>query len=445
MDNNILNIINQGSHDDLQVLFAHMNAVDIADVLEHADEEQAIAAFRRINDDTLAADVFSYLSPEKQQKIVGELTDIEVVEIMEELHVDDIVDFIEDIPEDLEKRVLDSISAEKSEQIDRILDYPEDSAGSVMTTEIVELTVDMTVREALNSIRVSGVDKETIYTCYVVDQNRKLIGVVTADTLIYAQLIEKIGDLMETSVIFAEAGDDREELANKFSKYDLLAIPVVSRNGQLVGIVTVDDILRVITEEDTEDFAKIAGVSPSDVPYLKTGVFTHARNRIIWLLILMLAATIAGAIIEIFEDALVALPILMAFVPMLMGAGGNAGAQSSTVIIRGMSLGEIAVPDLLKLIWKETRIALFCSFILGTANFIRIFLMYDQDYTLAWVVSLSLTITLVVAKTIGCMLPILAKVVKLDPAVMAAPIITTIVDVTALLVFFAIARVAFGI
>ncbi|MCL2216275.1 MAG: magnesium transporter [Defluviitaleaceae bacterium] len=444
MDKNILSIINEGLHDDLLVLFAHMNAVDIADVLEHAETGKAVEAFRLL-DDALAADVFSYFSVEIQQLIVDSLTDTEVTEIMEDLPIDDMVDFIEDVPDDVGKRVLDSVSAEKSEIVDRILDYPEDSVGSVMTTEIVELTPELTVREALNSIRASGVDKETIYTCYVVGSDRKLIGVVTADILLYSQLSEKVGDLMDTNVIYAEAGDDREELANKFSKYDLIAIPVVSRSGQLVGIVTIDDILRVITEEDTEDFARIVGVNPSDAPYLKTGVFRHAGNRIIWLLVLMLAATIVGAIIETFEDALTVLPILMAFVPMLMGAGGNAGAQSSTMVIRGMSLGEIDIPDVLKLVWRETRIAIICSVILGIANFIRIFLMYDQNHTLAWVVSLSLTVTLVVAKAIGCTLPILAKVAKLDPAVMAAPIITTIVDATAVIVFFAIARMAFNI
>jgi magnesium transporter len=444
MDKNILQIINAKNFDDLKILFAHMNAVDIADALEHAEKSAAVAAFRLI-DERIEADVFSYISPERQQLIVGELTDDEVEEIMDDMPVDDIVDFIEDVPVDVGKRVLESVSAEKSEIVDRILDYPEDSAGSIMTTEIVELTADTMVKDALQIIRTSGVDKETIYTCYVVDDERKLIGVVTADTLLYSRLNEKIGKLMDATVISAQVSDDQEELADKFSKYDLIAMPVVNRANQLVGIVTIDDILDVITEEDTEDFAKMVGVHPTFEPYMKTGVLTHTKNRIIWLLVLMLAATIAGAIIESFEDALSVLPVLGAFIPMLMGAGGNAGAQSSTIIIRGMALGEIVKTDILRIIWREARIAVICSLILGTANFIRIYFMYNHNYRLAVVVTLSLCVTLIVAKTIGCMLPVAAKAFKRDPAVMAAPLITTIVDCTALVVFFVIASVAFGI
>ena len=439
-----IKIVNSGETAEIKAMFAEMNAVDIADCLEHADREQSLAGFRLLEDD-IAGDVFSYLSPDIQRLIVGGLTDTEVVEIMEELSIDDMVDFIEDVPEEVAKRVLESVSTERSELADRLLDYPDDSAGSIMTTEVVELSKNMTVRDALNTIRTSGVDKETIYTCYVVEPDKKLIGVVTADKLLYAAPDEKIEALMDTNVIFAEAGDDQEELAGKFSKYDLLAMPVVNRTGGLVGIVTVDDILRVMTEEDTEDFSKIVGVKPSEEPYLKTGVFSHFRNRIVWLLVLMLAATIAGIIIDAFEESLAVLPILIAFIPMLMGAGGNAGAQASTIVIRGISLGEIAKSDVLKLVWIETRIAVICSVVLGSANFIRIFFMYDRNYTLAWVVSLSLCITLVVSKTIGCTLPILAKKMNMDPAVMAAPIITTIVDCTALVVFFVIARMAFGI
>jgi len=428
--------------DEIKALFEQMNVADIAELLEKTDSADAIVAFRLLEEGP-AADVFSYLSPKMQQLIVGGLTDTEVEEIMEDLPIDDMVDFLEDAPDDMEKRVLDSVSTEKGEIVDRLLDYPEDSAGSLMTTEIVELSPKMTARIALQTIRTSGVDKETIFTCYVIDEERTLIGVVTADTLIYAGVNEKVSDLMDTNFIFAEAGDDQEELSNKFSKYDLLAMPVVSRGNHLVGIVTIDDILRVKTEEDTDDFANIVGVRSTETSYMNTGIFKHVKSRFVWLLVLMLAATIAGMIIETFEDALGSLPILMAFIPMLMGAGGNAGAQSSTIVIRGMSLGEIAVSDVLKLVWIETRIAILCSLVLGAANFIRIFIMYGNSetvdsLTLAWVVSLSLCITLIVAKTIGCSLPILAKKLKLDPAVMAAPIITTIVDVTALIVFFMI-------
>ena len=444
MESSLKRIICSSEPNEIIAAFSQMNAVDIADALENLDREQAIRAFRLLPEGQ-AGDVFSYLSPKIQRQIVGGLTDSEIVGVMEDMSIDDMVDFIEDVPEDVAKRVLESVSAKRSEAADRLLDYPDDSAGSIMTTEVVELTRNMTVRDALSTIRTSGFDKETIFTCYVVEEDKKLIATVTADKLLYASPEEKIENLMDQNVISTEASCDQEELLAKFSKYDLLAMPVVNRTGMLVGIVTVDDILRVMTEEDTEDFANIAGIKHSEEPYLKTSVFTHFKNRISWLLVLMLAATIAGLIIEAFEDALSALPVLIAFVPMLMGAGGNAGAQVSTIVIRGMSLGEIEMGDLLRLIWAETRIALVISVVLGGATFLRIFIMYESNYTLAWVVSLSLAITLVVSKTIGCTLPVVAKKLKMDPAVMAAPIVTTIVDCTALMVFFAIARFAFGL
>ncbi|MCL2404687.1 MAG: magnesium transporter [Defluviitaleaceae bacterium] len=444
---NILELLNQSPLDNkkLRETFAQMNAVDIADALEQLSDDKAIAALRLIDDDDFAADVFSYVSPEKQQMLVEGLNDAEVVGIMNELPVDDIVDFIEDVPEDVGKYVLDQVSSEKGALVDRLLDYPEDSAGSVMTTEIVELSPHMTVKDALSTIRTSGVDKETIYTCYVIDEDRKLIGAVTADSLVRAGLNQQICDLMDINVISANATDDQEELTNQFRKYDLIAMPVINRSGHLIGIVTVDDILRVIEEETTEDFEKMAGISPLDEPYMRTGVLKHAQNRITWLLILMLTAAITGAIISTFEDSLAVLPVLVAFIPMLMGAGGNAGAQSTTVVIRGMALGEIVIKDVLRVVWRETRIAIICGIVLGLANYARIWLMHDRNGTLALVVSLSLVITLVVAKSIGCTLPILAKTMRIDPATMAAPIITTIVDCTALIVFFSIARIAFNI
>ncbi|MCL2372919.1 MAG: magnesium transporter [Defluviitaleaceae bacterium] len=445
MDKNILDIINNEAYEELQLLFSHMNAVDIADVLEQAEEGKAIAAFRLLPpDEDLATEVFSYISPGRQQLFVQKLSAEEVEDILEDLSVDDIVDFIDEVPEEISKYVLESVSPEKGEMVDRILDYPEDSAGRLMNTEFIELSPEVTAQDALHTIRTSGVDKENIYTCYVVDEARGLVGVVTADVILYAPLNAKIGEIMDTNVISAQVADDREEIANTFSKYDLLALPVVNRRGQLMGIVTVDDILRIIHHEDTEDFEQMAGIiNPSDEPYLRTGVVTHAKNRILWLLVLMLTAAITGAIISTFEDALAVLPILAVFIPMLMGAGGNAGAQSSTVVIRGMALGEIKTSDTLRLVWRETRIALVCSLILGVANFARIAIMYDRDFHLAWVVTLSLAATLIVAKIIGCTLPIAAKKLKLDPSLMAAPLLTTIVDCTALIVFFAVARVVF--
>jgi len=445
--NNILELLKIRPLDEnaLSELFPQMNVADIAEALDQAEDDMSIAAFRLL-DEELAADVFSYISPEKQQMLVEGLNDAEVEGIMSELPIDDMVDFIEDVPEDVGKYVLDQVSSERSTLVDHLLNYPEDSAGSVMTTEVVELSAKMTVKDALQTIRTSGVDKETIYTCYVIDEDRKLIGAVTADTLVRAGLNQPIKDLMDTNVISANATDDQEEMTNQFRKYDLIAMPVVNRGGQLVGIVTVDDILRVIAEETTEDVEKMAGIiNLSDEPYMRTGVLRHARNRIAWLLILMLTAAITGAIISTFEDSLAVLPVLVAFIPMLMGAGGNAGAQSTTVVIRGMALGEIVIKDVMRVVWRETRIALVCGVVLGIANYARIWLMHDRNATLALVVSLSLGITLVVAKSIGCTLPILAKKVNIDPATMAAPIITTIVDCTALIVFFSIARIAFNI
>jgi len=424
--------------------FNNMNPVDIAEILDETDDEQAVRAFRLLSND-LSADVFSYISPEKQKLLVEELTATEITDIMEELSADDMADFIEDVPDDVAQRVLDSISMEKGTTVDRLLDYPEDSAGSVMTTEIVELTADMTVKDALNTIRTSGVDKETIYTCYVVDAERRLMGAVTADTLVQADLHEKINNLTETNIISAHTTDDREEVALQFSKYDLIAMPVINRGGQLAGIVTVDDILRVIVEEDTEDFEIMGGMRPSDEPYLKTGVFQHVKNRIVWLTLMMLTAIITATIISTFEELLYVIPTLYAFIPMLMGAGGNAGAQSATVVIRGMALGDIAIKDVAKVVWRETRIALVCCLALGLVNFFRVFFTHGRDYTLALVITLSLCATLLVAKTIGCMLPLFAKKIGVDPAVMSAPLITTIVDCTALIFYFSIARLVLGL
>lgn len=423
---------------------AGMNVADIAEALEEAEDEEALRVFRLLPND-ISSDVFSYISPDKQQLLVEELTGPEITDIMEELPVDDMADFIDEVPDNVAQRVLENISAEKGTLVDRLLDYPEDSAGSVMTTEIVELTLNMTVKDALHSIRTSGVDKETIYTCYVVDDERKLIGAVTADTMVQADLNEKIINLTVTNIPTAHTDDDREEVALQFSKYDLLAMPVVNRYGQLAGIVTVDDILRVIVEEDTEDFNIMGGISPSDEPYMKTSVFQHVKNRILWLSLMLLTAIITGLIIVTFEDSLAVVPVLYAFMPMLMGAGGNAGAQSATVVIRGMALGDIVFKDMARVIWRETRIALVCCLALGLVNFLRVYFMHGNDYILALVITLSLCATLVIAKTIGCALPLLAKKANVDPAVMAAPLITTIVDCTALIVYFSIARLVFGI
>jgi magnesium transporter len=446
MDTDILTIINSNNIEaaKLHELFTKMNTVDIADAFEHVSKEKVIRAFRLLPKNK-ATEVFSFIDTEKQQIIVEGLTDKEVAGIMNELFVDDAVDFIEEMPANVVNMVLRNITWEKRALINQFLQYPEDSAGSVMTTEYVELSEDVIVRDALNTIRMSGVNKVTIYTCYVIGPDKKLIGAVSAEALLHAELTKKIDEIMDENVIFTLTTDDREAVAGMFRKYGLLAMPVVDHEQQLVGIITVDDVLHIIEEEDTEDFEKMAALNPADESYLKTGVIQQAKNRIIWLLVLMLSATITGAIITSFENSLTVLPALIAFIPMLMGAGGNAGAQSSTVIIRGMALGEITLNDVLKVLWREIRVGLICGLALGIANFIRIFLMNEKNAMLSLVVTLSLCVTLIVAKSIGCTLPILAKKLKTDPAIMAAPLVTTIVDGTTLIVYFSIAKIAFKI
>jgi len=360
------------------------------------------------------------------------------------LFLDDAVDFIEEMPAGVVKRVLNHLPSEKRDIINTFLNYPQDSAGSIMTIEYVDLKEYFTVAETFERIRREGVDKETIYTCYVIDAQRRLLGAVTVKALLLASPDRKIGDIMKRDIQFATTTDDVENLANEFRKYGLLAMPIVDNEQRLVGIVTVDDVLEVQEEEATEDFEIMAAMSPSGEPYLRTSVWALARNRLPWLIILMLTATITGIILHSFEDALLVIPILITFIPMLMDTGGSGGSQSSTLIIRGLALEEIELGDALRVLWKELRVALLCGLVLALVNFVRVFIMHS-DATLGWSVSLALWITVVIAKIVGCMLPLGAKIIKLDPAVMAAPVITTIVDACALLVFFGIAKAVFSI
>ena len=421
-----------------------MNTVDVADVFEELSKEKAAPAFRLLSKD-IAADVFSYISPDKQQIIVEALTDTEVGNIINELFVDDAVDFIEEMPANVVRRVLQNVNDDRRQIINQLLRYPEDSAGSIMTTEYVALKEDTTVREAFDVIRTTGVDKETIYTCFVIRRDRLLVGVVSAKALMLSKQHSRIGDIMDTKLLFAHTTDDQEAIASQFRKYSLLSMPVVDTEQRLVGIVTVDDIVQVMEEEATEDFEKMAAITPSEDPYMKTSALKHSKNRIPWLMFLMLSATITGGIISSFENALAAVPALVTFIPMLMDTGGNAGSQSSTLIIRGLALGEIEFRDILSVIWREVRVGILCGLALGVVNFVRIFLMNDGDYVLCIVVTLSLIATVLISKTVGCILPLLAKKVKMDPAIMAAPLVTTIVDATSLIVFFSIARSIFGL
>ncbi|MCL2164365.1 MAG: magnesium transporter [Oscillospiraceae bacterium] len=423
---------------ELQSYFRKMNTVDIADIFENLSKERTIQIFRLLPKD-ISADVFSYIVSEKQQIIVEALTDTEVGKIIDELFADDAVDFIEEMPANVVKRVLQNVSEDRRQLINHLLQYPEDSAGSIMTTEYVALREYSTVREAFDEIRSTGVNKETIYTCYVIRRDRLLVGVVTAKILMLSKPQDLIGDVMDTNMKFAHTTDDQEIIAGLFRKYSLLSIPIVDKERRLVGIVTVDDIVHIIEEEATEDFEKMAAISPSDEPYMKTGVFEHARNRIVWLLLLMLSATITGSIISGFEDILSTIPVLVAFIPMLMDTGGNAGSQSSVLIVRGMALGEIEIKDIFKVLWREARVGALCGFALGAVNFIRVYIMNGGDLQLCVTVSASLIATVIIAKAVGCTLPFIAKMLKMDPAVMTAPVVTTIADAAALMVYFTLA------
>ncbi|MDR1868855.1 MAG: magnesium transporter [Treponema sp.] len=442
----ILEIINADLIDisKLKILLSGLNTVDIAEIFEEVDKEKIIQIFR-ILPKIIASDVFAYMDTDQQQIIVEALTDAEIGEIVNKLFVDDAVDFIEEMPANVVNRVLKNVRAEKRKAINQILQYPDDSAGSIMTTEYVDLREDATVREAFDAIRSTGLNKETIYTCYVIRRDRLLVGVVSAKTLMLARPQQRIGDIMDANLVFANTTDDREVIAENFQKYNLLAMPVVDKEQRLVGIITVDDIVDVIVEESTEDIEKMNALAPSDEPYLKTGILKLARNRILWLLVLMLSATITGIIISSFEAGLAALPILMAFIPMLMDTSGNAGSQASTLIIRGMAIGEINPKDIIFVIWKEVRVGLLCGLALGLINFIRVYIMNGQNLLLCVTVTLSLCCTILIAKTVGCILPIFAKQLKIDPAIMAAPMITTIVDAVSLIIYFSIAKAILGL
>ena len=368
-------------------------------------------------------------------------TEKELKEILDDLYMDDTVDLLEELPANLVTRILNAVDSSKRNSINLLLNYPEDSAGSIMTTEYVSLHQSMTVKEAMAHIKQVGIHKETIYTCYVLER-RKLIGIVSAKDLMTMNDDTVISEIMETEIISATTHTDQEEVAQLFSKYGLLAIPILDTGGLMVGIVTVDDAMDVMVEEATEDITIMAAMNPSEKSYFETSVFSHAKNRIVWLLVLMLSASITGAIITRYEDAFSAIPLLVSFIPMLMDTGGNCGSQSSTLIIRGLALNEIRFRDIFKVIFKEFRIALIVSVVLSFANGLRIFLVY-HDMKLAVVIGLSLIATVILSKLIGCVLPLAAKKVHLDPAIMAAPLITTLVDTCSIIIYFSIATQVF--
>ena len=377
--------------------------------------------------------------------IVGSITDKELSAIVEDLFVDDAVDMLEELPASVVKRVLKSAAPETRSLINQFLNYPENSVGSIMTAEFIDLRKSMTVQDAIKRIRRTGEDSELIYTCYVIDDRRLLEGVVTVKDLLLAQDDETIGALMEPDVITAETTEDREEAVQRMMKYDFISMPVVDRENRLVGIVTVDDVMDVMEEEATEDFEKMAAIVPSERPYLRTGVFTLAKNRIVWLLVLMISGMITGGILGRYEAAFAAMPLLVTFIPMLTDTGGNAGSQSSTLVIRGMAVGDIGPADFFQVLWKELRVSLVVGAALSAVNFARLLITHPGSPALALTVALALFATVVMAKTIGGVLPMAARMLKADPAIMAAPLITTIVDAFALVIYFSVAQALLGL
>ena len=436
-------------NNDLKELKKHlveMNYVDIAEFIMLIDNEKTAVMVFRILPKDMSADVFAYLDLDWQQLIVQSITDKEIERLMDDLFVDDAVDFLEEVPANVVRRVLANTDKETRETINRFLKYPDNSAGSVMTIEMVELHDRLNVKEAIDHIRATGVDKETIYTCYCIDDSRHLVGILPLRRLLLSDENKKIREIMDDDeqIISVRTLDDQETVAAIAKKYDLLSVPVVDKENRLVGIITIDDIVDIIDEEATEDFEKMALLHPSEDEYLKTGVFTLAKNRIIWLLVLMVSATLTGQIIENFEAKLAMVAGLTACIPMLMDTGGNSGNQVSTLIIRGLALGEIEIKDYFKVLWKEIRVSVLCGVTLAVANAVRmIVLRYvlhnDASNSVILVVCLSIICTVMVAKMIGCTLPILAKLLKLDPALMAGPMITTIVDAVSLLIYFGFA------
>ena len=423
---------------------AEMNTADIAVVFEELEEEELLKIFRILPKD-LAADVFSYLEVDSQQYIITRLSDKDAANIVDNLMADDATDLLEEMPANVVKKILAHASAETRRDINHLLQYPEDSAGSIMTVEYVDLKENMTVEEAVARIRKIGVDSETINICYVLDAQRMLIGTVALRYLLISPADAIIGDIMHENVVYLNTMMDQEEVARTFQKYDFTAMPVVDNESRLVGIITVDDVVDILQEEATEDMEMMAAVMPSDKPYMRMGIFEIAKKRMPWLLLLMISATLTGSVLTKFENALLAYSVLLAYIPMLMGTGGNAGGQTSVTIIRGLSLNEIEFQDSFKVIWKEIRIAVVCGVILAAANFLKLLWFDKVGIVVATVVCLTLVIVVLLAKIVGCVLPILAKKIGVDPAVMASPFITTILDVLSLLVYFEIATVMLGI
>lgn len=440
----MLEIINKKQYPRLKKELAEMNEVDVAELLNPLDQNTTLLIFRMLPKD-LAVEVFAHFSSEQQSSIVHAITDKELTNILDELFFDDMIDMIEEMPANLVNKILKNSNAEERKLINQFLKYPIDSAGSIMTIEYVDLQKDMTVKEAMNHIKKTGLNKETIYTCYVVGKNRILEGIVSLRNLVIADEDMKIEDLMEADVIYVNTHDDQEAVGNIFTKYGFMVLPVVDTENRLTGIITFDDILDVIEQEATEDFQRMAAMAPSEERYLDASVWSLSKQRITWLLILMVGATLTGGIITKYEDVLSSVVILMAFVPMLMDTGGNSGSQSSTLIIRGLAVGELTLKDKWKVLWKEFKISILVGIMLGFVNLLKNLYIDRVGLEVSITVSITLFFTVMIAKVVGGMLPLGAKKLNLDPAIMAGPLITTIVDSLALIIYFSIASLLLNI
>ena len=440
----LVSLLEEKKYPTLRDVLVTLNPADIAALFEELPADRLPLLFRLLPKE-LAAETFVEMEPDEQELLIRGFSDNELKEVIDELYLDDAVDIVEEMPANVVKRILRSADPDTRKMINEILKYPEDSAGSIMTIEYVRLRRQFTVEQAIKHIRRTGIDKETIYTCYVTDDNRKLLGFVSVKTLLLSDEEASIEDVMETNVIYVYTTEDRETVANRFHKYNFIALPVVDEEQRLVGIVTVDDALDVMQEEYTEDIEKMAAITPSGKPYLKTSVFALWKARIPWLLLLMISATFTGMIITAFEQALAAQVTLAAFIPMLMDTGGNCGSQSSATVIRGLSLDEIEFSDLLRVQWKEIRVAVLCGVTLAAASFAKLLLFDKVTLAVALVVCVTLAVTVLCAKVVGCTLPILSMKVGFDPAVMSSPFITTIVDAISLMLYFSVATAVLGL
>ncbi len=439
----IIELLEEHNFKELKEGLESMHPVDIVEALEELDKKQRTLVFRLLAKEE-AAEVFTDMNSDMREDLINALTDSELEEVMEEMYVDDTVDVLEEMPANVVDRLLAVTDEQTRQKINALLQYPEDSAGSIMNIEYISLRKEMTVADAILKIRQVGINKETIYTCYVTEK-KKLIGMVDVKELLTAGESRLIGDIMDENVLYARTLDDQEHVANMINKYGLVAIPIIDHEDCLVGIVTVDDAMLVLQDEATEDISIMAGVSPNEDSYFETSVFKQVKNRTPWLMLLMLSATVTGEILGYYESAMASMPILITFIPMLMGTGGNCGSQSSTLIIRGLAVGEIEFKDIFKVVFKEIRVALIVGTLLAFVNGIRICIMYDRDIMLAVALGITMIAVVTMAKCIGCILPLIAKKIGLDPAIMAAPLITTILDTCTILVYFNIVTTVFAL